>query len=260
MLDGLRCRVEVGETALGRLGWPLGGVAVAREDDVAVLLIHLGHGITRLHAALDLLGERTHARGHYCVADHHRERAVLRGTDCAELVAVAAEGEGRRAVAVLDVGLHGHGRLAARGLQLLLRLELVQGASRDHRVHVRLEASARVERDDGRGRLLGSEAVVVACVCHGTSQHLVVLHDSVGEAGQGRSVDGARFVCLARVEEINARVGADRPIRVLAAAVYASERLLVKQHHQAVLGRNPVTGLHEVHVVVRRPVGHSEDR
>mmetsp|Transcript_44860 Transcript_44860/g.116613 ORF Transcript_44860/g.116613 Transcript_44860/m.116613 type:complete len:261 (-) Transcript_44860:84-866(-) len=260
MLDGLRCRVEVGETALGRLGWPLGGVAVAREDDVAVLLIHLGHGITRLHAALDLLGERTHARGHYCVADHHRERAVLRGTDCAELVAVAAEGEGRRAVAVLDVGLHGHGRLAARGLQLLLRLELVQGASRDHRVHVRLEASARVERDDGRGRLLGSEAVVVACVCHGTSQHLVVLHDSVGEAGQGRSVDGACFIRLARVEEIDARVGSDGPVGVLAAAVDAGKWFLVEQHHQIVLGCHPVADLHEVHVVVRRPVGHSEDR
>mmetsp|Transcript_103789 Transcript_103789/g.293780 ORF Transcript_103789/g.293780 Transcript_103789/m.293780 type:complete len:286 (+) Transcript_103789:337-1194(+) len=116
VLDGLRRRVEIGEATLLRLDRPLGRIAVAGEDDVAVHLVHLGHGVARLCAALDLLGERAHARGHDRVADHHRERAVLRGAHRAELVAVAAEGEGRGAIAVLDVGLHGHGRLAAGGL------------------------------------------------------------------------------------------------------------------------------------------------
>lgn len=54
-----------------------------------------------------------HAGGHDGVADHDGQAAVLRGTHRAKLEAVAAEGEGRGAVAVLDVGLDVHGRTAA---------------------------------------------------------------------------------------------------------------------------------------------------
>lgn len=58
-----------------------------------------------------------HAGGHDGVADHDGQAAVLRGTHRAKLEAVAAEGEGRGAVAVLDVGLDVHGRTAASLLQ-----------------------------------------------------------------------------------------------------------------------------------------------
>ena len=54
-----------------------------------------------------------HAGGHDGVADHDGQAAVLRGAHSAELEAVAAEGEGRRAVPVLHVGLDVHGRTAA---------------------------------------------------------------------------------------------------------------------------------------------------
>ena len=63
-----------------------------------------------------------HAGGHDRVADHDGEAAVLRGAHGAELEAVAAEGEGSRAVAILDVCLDVHRGAASRLLLLLCGL------------------------------------------------------------------------------------------------------------------------------------------
>ena len=62
-----------------------------------------------------------HAGGHHGVADHDGQAAVLRGAHGAELEAVAAEGEGRRAVTVFNVGLDVHGRTAAGLLETRLK-------------------------------------------------------------------------------------------------------------------------------------------
>mmetsp|Transcript_20848 Transcript_20848/g.52167 ORF Transcript_20848/g.52167 Transcript_20848/m.52167 type:complete len:212 (-) Transcript_20848:527-1162(-) len=54
---GLRRVLQIWKPALRRLRQPLLGVAVAREDDVAVLLEHLRHGVSVAHASLDQRGE-----------------------------------------------------------------------------------------------------------------------------------------------------------------------------------------------------------
>ena len=48
---------------------------------------------------------------------------------------------------------------------------------------------AKAQGDDGRWRLLGSQAVVVARARHGAADHLVVLRQAVGQAGDGGDVE-----------------------------------------------------------------------
>mmetsp|Transcript_6710 Transcript_6710/g.21616 ORF Transcript_6710/g.21616 Transcript_6710/m.21616 type:complete len:336 (+) Transcript_6710:522-1529(+) len=234
---GLRRRLEVGEaTPLGLLR-PLRRVAVAREDDAAVLLVDLRDGVAVARAALDERGELRHARGHDGVDDRNGEGTVLGGADGAELEAVAAEGEGRGAVAVLHTA---GSALRGGGLgvgELLLGLVAEQGPAGDDGIHVYLEAGARVERDDGRRRLLRAEAVVVARSRHGATHELVVLLQAVGQASDARDEELTGGVCLARVEEVEARVGAYGPVVVLAGAVDAGKGLLVEEDIQSELLR-----------------------
>ncbi len=62
------------------------------------------------------------------------------------------------------------------------------------------------------------------------------------------------------VEQVRARVGAHRPVVVLARAVDARERLLVQQAHQAVAACDVLHHLHRQLLVVGADVGVLEDR
>ena len=55
-------------------------------------------------------------------------------------------------------------------------------------LHELLEALSGVQADDGRWRFLGTQAMVVAGVGHGAADHLVVLRQAIGQAGDGRDV------------------------------------------------------------------------
>mmetsp|Transcript_49771 Transcript_49771/g.113275 ORF Transcript_49771/g.113275 Transcript_49771/m.113275 type:complete len:260 (+) Transcript_49771:265-1044(+) len=153
---GQRCCVQIGKAALLGLCRPLGGVAVACEDDVAVLLVKARNGITVAHATLDKRGERCHARCHYGVDDGYGKRTVLGGPYSAELEAVTAEGEWRSAIAVLHTAWSTHGG-PGLGIGCAFRcLVAKQRSSGDDRVYVRLETGAWIEGDDGRWGLLGA--------------------------------------------------------------------------------------------------------
>ena len=65
---------------------------------------------------------------------------------------------------------------------------------------------------------------------------------------------------VARLEQVDARVGAHRPVVVLARAVDAGERLLVQQADEAVAARDVLQDLHRQHLVVDADVGVLEDR
>mmetsp|Transcript_97244 Transcript_97244/g.225436 ORF Transcript_97244/g.225436 Transcript_97244/m.225436 type:complete len:418 (-) Transcript_97244:342-1595(-) len=218
---------------------------------MAVLLVDLCHGITEALAALDQRGQVCHAGGHDGVADHHGEGAVLRGAHCAELEAVATEGKGRCAVAVLDVGLHVHRGSTPGALLLLLRLVAQQLTPLNDCINVRLEPGARVERDDGGRSLLRAQAVIVASMGHSASYELVVLHESVRKAGNACHKKLTRRVSLARVEEVVTIVRTNGPVVVLPRAVDARKRLLVEEDNQAKLLGLLCADLHEEHIVVR---------
>mmetsp|Transcript_48768 Transcript_48768/g.125711 ORF Transcript_48768/g.125711 Transcript_48768/m.125711 type:complete len:359 (-) Transcript_48768:538-1614(-) len=212
-----------------------------------------------VHATLQEATEVGQASGHDGIANHHWEGAVLRRPHGAELEAVAAEGERRRAVPVLNVGLHRHGSRATSALQLLIGLEAFEGRPTNDSLDMRLEACARIQRDDGRRRLLSAEAVVVARMCHCAPHHLVVLAETIGQARDTCDEQLLCLVILARVEEVHAGVGANRPVAVLSAAIDASEGLLVKEHLEPCLGRFPVCKLHEEDVAVAGVAGAGVD-
>ena len=65
---------------------------------------------------------------------------------------------------------------------------------------------------------------------------------------------------VARLEQVHARVGAHRPVVVLARSVHARERLLVQQADEAVAPRHVLHHLHREHLVVTADVRVLEDR
>mmetsp|Transcript_21214 Transcript_21214/g.48457 ORF Transcript_21214/g.48457 Transcript_21214/m.48457 type:complete len:382 (+) Transcript_21214:280-1425(+) len=258
-LDGLGGRVKVRQPTARRFPGPVSRVAVAGEDNLLVLLEHGRHGLAVVLPVLDALGQVGHASRHHRVADRDGEGAVLRGAHGPELEAVAAEGEGGRAVPVLDVCLHVHRGPAAGALLLPVGLVRAQLAPLQNVVDVLLKANPREERDDRGRRLLGAKAVVVACMCHGAPHQLIVLAEAVRQARNGRDKERLRVLGLARVKEVEARVRADGPVGVLAAAVDAGEGLLVEEGLQSELAGLLGQDLHEEHVRVGRDVGSGED-
>ena len=137
------------------------GVAVAAEQRALVLLDGLADDLVGGLARVDLVAHMLQAVGHGRVDHGQRERDVLVPADGAELEAVAAPGERRGAVAVLQIGAH----IGDRRDDLdLLTLGSVSGkaAALGNRLHMGFEVLAEMERDDRRRRFLGAEPVVVA--------------------------------------------------------------------------------------------------
>ena len=102
--------------------------------------------------------------------------------------------------------------------------------------------------------------MIIAGRGHAQTQHiLIIVHrlDHRAEEQQELRVFVRR---IARLQKVHTRIGADRPVVVLAAAVDAGKGLLMKQtDHVVLLG----DGAHELHgelVMVSRNVGGGEDR
>ena len=202
-----------------------------------------GDGLRRL-AALDAVGDLLEGVGRDRVEHRVHEGHVLGRADGAELEAVAAVGEGRRAVAVLGRDLHVAHALDAHGQVLRLRFVLTTtlGVGRQVLRHV----VAQVGGHDGRRRLAGAEAEVVARRRDRHAHEVAVLVDGRDDGGHDRreGIITSSLRDLADVEEVDAVVRADRPVVVLAAAVDVVERLLLEERREAVLGRRLLDDLH----------------
>ena len=59
-------------------------------------------------------------------------------------------------------------------------------------------SQAKAQGDDGRRRLLGSQAMVVAGAGHGAADHLVVLSQAIGQAGDGCDIELGTILELER--------------------------------------------------------------
>ena len=123
-----------------------------------------------------------------------------------------------------------------------------------------LELGAQEDRDDRRRRLVGSEAVVLPGARDRRAQQRLVLVDGLDD----RRAEEQELQVLRRgvagVEQVQAGVGAHRPVVVLARAVDAGERLLVQQADQPVAAGGVLHDLHRQHLVVGADVGVLEDR
>mmetsp|Transcript_40929 Transcript_40929/g.96129 ORF Transcript_40929/g.96129 Transcript_40929/m.96129 type:complete len:335 (-) Transcript_40929:1034-2038(-) len=225
--------VQVWQTPLLRFLRPLSGVAIAGEDNFSVLLEHCRHSVPVAHATLDHASQICHTGRHDGVANGNGEGAVLRRAHSPELEAVSAEWEGSRSVPVLDTTWCSH---CCGGLgvgQLLLSLVSQKWTTTNDGIDVSLEAGAWVQRDDGRWCLLCSQAVVVSRVRNRAAHQAVVLHETIGERRDACDEQLSSRVGLARVEKVEAGVGSNGPVVVLARAVDAGEWLLVEKDMQA---------------------------
>ena len=269
--QGVGRRAQVEQLALRGLLVPRLGVVVAAEDDRRGLLVgRRDHGrqgllerLARLllgagHRQLQVLAERVDRLGDDRVEHRVRQARRLARPEGAELELVAGEGERAGAVAVARVlgEVRQH-----RGAQAH---QLAGGAdarlARDDRVEHLLQLGAEEDRDDRRRGLVGPEAVVLAGARDRRPQQPLVLVDR-GDDGGGEEeelqVVGRR---VARVEQVVARVGAHRPVVVLARAVDAREGLLVQQADQVVAARHRLHHLHAEQLVVGADVRALEDR
>jgi len=189
-----------------------------------------------------------------------RERAADRlvGGDSAELELVAGEGEGRGAVAVarvlgqrgedVDAEVEQAALLGGLGLALLQLLEDVG------------KLLAEVDGDDGRGRLVGAEAVVVGGRGDGGAEEAGVLVDGTDD----RSAEDEELEVLVRgvagLEEVALDAVAERPVEVLTGAVDAGEGFLVEEALHAVLTGHALERGHDKLLVVGGDVGGLVDR
>ena len=269
-LENQRRRGLAVQTALLRLGLPLVGIAVAVETHRLAgldhLFQHLVNGLLLLHAGFDLgvhlFAELRQLVGHRRVEHDHRFGAVVRRTHGAELEAVARKGERRSAVAVGVV------EQQRRDVRDTAHLEDVLGVETDRVValaggqFVEYGRNLRAEegRDDGRRRFVGAQTVGVRGAHDRRLQQAVELVDR----GDGIHEEGDELQVLrsglARSEQVHARVGAQRPVVVLARTVDALEGFFVQQDAEPVTAGDLVHHGHQQLVMVVGEVGLLVDR
>ena len=221
-------------------------IAVAVEDDAHVRAQRLAdqgvYGSGHILGGLQLVGHLHQGIGDGGVEDDVGAGDGLRTAQAAELELVAREGKGRGAVAVGGVaGEAGQDMHAQLHLVALVRLVL---AGVDDALDELVELVAQKDGNNcGRG-LVGAQAVIVARAGHGhTHQVLIIVHsgdDGAEEHEELRVFAGG----IAGVQQVDAGIGAQGIVVVLAAAVDALEGLLMQQAHHAVPVRDL---LHDVH-------------
>ena len=250
----------VGQAAAGSFFFPLGSVAVAVEDDAAVVadgpLDQSDGGRGKVLSTLQLVGVALQLLGDGGVQDGVAVAQVLSRTGHTELELVAGEGEGRSAVAV-------GGILAELGQDIHAQIHLHLGGAGVRRigcdgVNDGFQLLAHEDGDDGRGCLVGAQTVIVAGGGDGGAQQVCVLIDCLDDSGQEDQELQVLHGSVAGVQQVLVG-GAHRPVVVLAAAVHALKRLLVLQADQTVLGCDLLHQLHGQQVVVDGNVGGVED-
>ena len=116
------------------------------------------------------------------------------------------------------------------------------------------ELFAHEHGDDGGRGFVRAEAVVVARARHGEAQKILMVVDRLDDRHQKEHelpVFGGR---RARIEQVEPRIRAHRPVVVLARAVDALEGLFVQQAHEPVAARDFLHDLHHELVLIGRHV------
>ena len=87
------------------------------------------------------------------------------------------------------------------------------------------------------------------------AEHVLIIVHRLQHGAEEQQELGVLIRRLARLEQVHAGVGADRPVVVLAAAVYAGEGFFMQQAYHAVLSGNLLHQLHGELIVIGRDVG-----
>ena len=228
--------LEVFKSALFGLCDPRLVIAVAAEKDAAVLferaLNKLVQSTCEVGCFFKLVGENAQRVCDDRVQNRRRAGYGLARAGHAELEFVAGEGNGRGTVAVGGVARNGRQNVnadAQRALALFGVARVVYDG-----IDYALKLLAEEHRDYRRRRFLRAEAVVIAGKGDRASQKLLIFintsHECRKEQQKLRVLAGG----LARGEQVLARVRAERPVVVLARAVYAGKGLFMQQADKAV--------------------------
>ena len=118
---------------------------------------------------------------------------------------------------------------------------------------------AHKDRQDGRGRFVCTQTVIVARGGNRDAQQILILVDRFDDRGQKQQELTIFRRGFARVEQVLAGVGRDRPVIVLARTVDAVERLFMQQADKAVTIGDLAHELHGQLVVIGGDVGGLED-
>ena len=121
---------------------------------------------------------------------------------------------------------------------------------------------AQVGGHDGRRRLAGAEAEVVARRRDRHAHEVAVLVDGADDGGHDRreGIITSSLGDLADVEQIDAVVRADGPVVVLAGPVDVVEGLLLEERSKSVLGRGLLDDLHDHKILIDLRRGRAEER
>ena len=262
MRECVRCALEVEQTALLRLCYPGIIVAVAVEDDA---LVRLDFALYECHqrllevlGALQLVSELAELLSDCGVQHNVCARDVDRRAQRTELELVAGEGERRGTVAVGGVLRDSRQNCSAQIHLGLVNVGVVL-AGLDG-IQNSLQLIADEHGDDRRRRLVRAQAVIVAGRSDGNAEQILIFVNRLDNGGQKQDELAVFARVLARLEQVLACIGGNRPVVVLAGAVYAFKRLLMQQAGEAMLLRDGTHDLHGQLVVVGRDVGGGEHR
>ena len=102
--------------------------------------------------------------------------------------------------------------------------------------------------------------MVIACGSNRDTEQVLIFVNSLDNGGQKQDELAVFARVLARLEQILACIGGNRPVVVLAGTIYAFKRLLMQQAGEAVLLCHRTHNLHGQLIVVSSDVGGGEDR
>ena len=180
------------------------------------------------------------------------------GAEHTELKLVAGKGKWRGAVAIGRV-LREFRQDVDADLQKLLLLRVIGRVGFDRVQNLR-QLRAEEHGHDGGRRFVRAQPVVVARRGHGNAQQVLIIVNGLNNGAQEQQELRVLTRRFAGFEQVDACVGRDRPVVVLAGAVDARKGLFVQQTDHAVLAGDLLQQLHGQLVVVGGNIGGRENR
>ena len=169
-----------------------------------------------------------------------------------ELKFVAGKGKRRGAVAVRGIQDEAGEHVDAQLHSLLFRAHI--GGIALNGVQHGGQLIAQEDRDDGGRRLVASQPVVVSGRGNGGSQKSLIVVHRLDDRHKKQQELGVFVRRLAGREQVDAGIGGERPVVMLAAAVDPGKGLFMQQTHHAVLGRYALHHLHGQLILIGREV------
>ena len=193
-----------------------------------------------------------------CVERRHRPRNRQRRADGTEFEFVYGKRKRRRAVAVGRIFRDGRQNVGT-DFYLLFRFRAVR-RSVFNRFQYGFELVADEYRHDCRRRFVRSEPVIVSRARNRNAQQILIVVDGADHRGEKKQKARVFPRRIAGLQKTFARIGFDRPVVVLAAAVDAGKRLFMQQAHKPVTARNLFHDLHRQLILIGRQIRRRKNR